>query len=214
MRKCQPNAGSKPKVAFSNQASALSNIKFKCELLEMLIKTPHDLRVVTGDDSEGAKSFLNMLPNSLRTFNAWRWEHLPADVRSGHRPFHTNAQATLRSSTLLERVQDAVDLVKALQATPPASSTREDNLAFHRRQTKLANALRAIADRAIIGLKKEALRLQEELDAQVKKVAAANDEGARRLTAARARIAELEAALKKKGSNVVALDSAKPRRVK
>jgi hypothetical protein len=211
MRKRELNAGTKPKVAFSNQEAAQENIRTKCELLEQIVGTSRGPRIAETRTVQVDSEILDALPSSVRQFNAWTSESLPAILHSKSGDFTTNAQATLKGCRYFDRVQSVVDFIKLLKDAPSGASTKEGNLAYHKRETKLAIELRLIAERVIIDLKREVIRLRNDQVNLERKLASATQEAASLLKAARARIAELEKGIKPNPSNVVSLGGAKPR---
>jgi hypothetical protein len=192
----------KPAIAYANRDGALARIASKRDLLiKIATRRPTD-----GSDVAALKRVLAGLPTSVRQFNQWTAECVPAELMVGWPTIHRNAPETLRQSDLVESVKQAIALVQVAHAAATEPSTKALKVARLQRDLALANSLREIAERAVLELRSALMDAEDEKKALQNKLDAARREGARNPA-----MRLPEPAKKSKDSKVVQLESARAR---
>jgi hypothetical protein len=151
-------------------------------------------------------ALLESLPTSVRKFSAWTSADLPRTWSGKFEAFHRNANKTLRGdSELRTAVEDLLNAVQLAKHKVPAEQRRADRISTLRRQTKLADNLRVIAERELIRLKGQLKRANDERDILRRSLDADRREFGIAIAAAEREIAELVAKVGRGPSNVVRL---------
>lgn len=150
IRQGPPQPRKKPNVAERSEKEALVNLRTKLSLLRDLAK----LAQLRPEDERSTSTTLGRLmqekrfPKSVRQFNLWSCEDLPADLRANLPHFVRNANQTLnRYPELAISVREAVELFR----TPlrSRSSSLDDRLAVVRRRAQFSDQIRRIAEREL-----------------------------------------------------------------
>lgn len=195
MRSKVRRAGPKPAIAFTNREVALTNIKKKCAVLQVIVKAASAEGPKTLERENTLSALVASLPNSRRQFNAWSTAASPAELAAKYGEFSSNANATLNSSGELQRVLDALATVRILQGRPKPEERQAKTRARLQEQVGLANRLRIIAEREMVGLMLalskagvEVETLKRQLEVLTRESRNAAEEAARRIEMLEARL--------------------------
>jgi hypothetical protein len=157
--------GHKPSVAFANQALAVKNIEIKRDALkagiDWCLQQPVESVEVGSVDA-----LKKALPKSVRQFNAWTGDGLSVAIKKGQIKFVKNANQTLsKNPKLYAEVRFMLDRVREIKNAPNPAERRTEVLAAVARRAAHAEALRLIAERELITLKRSNNELRLKVEA-------------------------------------------------
>lgn len=207
MRSKVRRAGPKPAVAFVNQATALENIRLKRSVISLIARGASGQGPTSVQGQHSLDALIASLPSTRRQFNAWTSQALPPIWADKYGIFGTNADVTLKKSSELRLVEDALDSVRLLKGRPKPEEQRAATKARLQGLVNLANRLRIIAEREVVRLIREVGRQADEITTLNRQIKAAEAEGQRAANDAALTIKVLEARLQSGRSNVVPLSS-------
>jgi hypothetical protein len=156
--------GRKPSIAFANQALAVKNIEIKRDALKACIDWCLH-QPIESVDLGSVEALKKVLPKSVRQFNAWTGGGLSGAINKGQISFVKNANQTLiKHPKLFAEVRFMLDRVREIKNTQNPAERRTEVLAAVARRAAHAEALRLIAERELITLKRanNELRLKVE----------------------------------------------------
>ncbi len=149
--------GQAPPIAAMNAEAARSNIDTKLQLLLDLSKSAVAL--------ESGEPWPAHIPLSVRSFNAWASDSLPAPLNKTAAPFHRNSLRSLkRNADLLEILQCCfADADAEREKARKKANKKSESLARMRCKLSTAIALREIAEAALIRSRLQINALREDI---------------------------------------------------
>jgi hypothetical protein len=157
--------GSKPSVAFANQALAVKNIEIKRDALKAAIDWCLQ-QPVESVDVGSVEALMKAIPKSIRQFNAWTGDGLSGVIKTVQINFVKNANQTLnKHPKLFAEVRFMLDRVREIKNAPNPTERRTEVLAAVARRAAHAEALRLIAERELITLKRSNNELRLKVEA-------------------------------------------------
>lgn len=169
--------GSKPKVAFASEKIARDNIRAKLEFLASQILALEQGAAASSD-----------LPKTVRQFNQWTPE-----VAGGEK-LGKNAQITLKKyPDLLDTLSKVLSTIETLTRFKAKSETRTERVASARRAQQMHWTLRTIAERALVGARRDLAKLRDELIIMRCRLESSEDESRRQIIALKEEVEALRA---------------------
>lgn len=156
----------KPAVATANAAEAEGNLRRKLGLLtEALSQLNRPSHIHSARSPEMMSALAGRaFPITVRQFNLWSSDALPADLRALLPSFRRNASTTLKGhGQLFASVEEVLVALRRALRTPTPESRREHTVASLRRRINTANTMRQITERELVSSRREVQNLKESL---------------------------------------------------